>query len=131
MNASRDVSKRASNNRSFRLAPLMVSFACVTVAVTTLLQLSLVDHFAIEHASQEAELRLEQISWQMRDALDRTLDQASHDVQLLTALPELRDASSPDVARHILENLQRAYPDYAWIGIAKPDGKVLAATGGL
>ncbi|WP_239700909.1 sensor domain-containing diguanylate cyclase [Massilia sp. 9096] len=109
----------------------MVSFACVIVAVTTLLQLGLIDHFAIAHASQEAELRLQQLSLQMRDALDRTLDQATHDVQLLSALPDLREANSPDTARHILENLQRADPDYAWIGIAKPDGKVMAATGGM
>jgi diguanylate cyclase (GGDEF)-like protein len=109
----------------------MVSFACVIVAVTTLMQLSLVDHFALAHASQEAELRLQQLSWQMRDALDRTLDQATHDVQLLSALPDLRAANSPDTARHIIESLQRAYPDYAWIGIAGPDGKVMAATGGL
>jgi diguanylate cyclase (GGDEF)-like protein len=109
----------------------MVSFACVIVAVTTLLQLGLIDHFAIAHASQEAELRLQQLSWQMRDALDRTLDQATRDVQLLSALPDLREADSPDSARHILDTLQRAYPDYAWIGIAKPDGKVLASTGGM
>lgn len=109
----------------------MASFACLVVAVATLLQLGLVDHFAIEHASQEAQLRLEQLSWQMRDALDRTLDQASRDVHLLSTLPPIRAVNSPDLARGILENLQRSSPDYAWIGIARPDGKVFAATGRL
>lgn len=131
MNKSSDIAGKAGKTSLFRLAPLMVSFACVIVALTTLLQLALVDHFAIAHASQEAEIRLQQLSWQMRDALDRTLDQATHDVQLLSALPDLRHANSPDTARYIIENLQRAYPDYAWIGIAKPDGKIMAATGGL
>lgn len=131
MSARSDIAEKAGKTKAFRLAPLMVAFACVTVAVTTLLQLGLIDHFAIAHASQEAKLRLQQLSWQMRDALDRTLDQATHDVQLLSALPDLREADRPDTARPVLESLQRAYPDYAWIGIAKPDGKVLAATGGL
>lgn len=131
MHANRDTSDHADRIKPFRLAALMVSFACIVVAVTTSLQLGLVDHFAIEHASEEAQLRLVQLSWQMRDALDRTLEQAKHDVHLLTILPDIRIAPSPEAARSILDGLQRSYPDYAWIGIARPDGKVFAATGGL
>jgi diguanylate cyclase (GGDEF)-like protein len=131
MDASPDNSNSAARMKPFRLAALMVSFACLIVAVTTLLELGLVDHFAIAHASQEAQLRLEQLSWQMRDALDRTLDQAAHDVDLLSTLPDIRTTGSPGAARGILENLQRSDPDYAWIGIARPDGKVFAATGGM
>jgi diguanylate cyclase (GGDEF)-like protein len=114
-----------------RLAALMVAFACLTVAMTVLLQLTLVHHFALEHASKEAGVRLEQLSWQMRDSLNRTLEGAVRDVHLLSVLPEVRAADGPETARHILDSLQRSYPDYAWIGIAKPDGKVLAATGGM
>ena len=109
----------------------MVSFACVTVAITAVLQLSLVDHFAIRHASEEAGLRLEQLSWQMRDSLDRTLDQTVRDVSLLSTLTDIQATNEPGAARGVLEHLQRDFPDYAWIGIAKPDGKVFAATGGL
>lgn len=131
MHANRATSDHADRVKPFRLAALMVSFACIVVAVTTSLQLGVVDHFAIEHASEEAQLRLEQLSWQMRDALDRTLEQARHDVQLLTTLPDIRTERSPEAARSVLDGLQRSYPDYAWIGIARPDGKVFAATGGL
>jgi diguanylate cyclase (GGDEF)-like protein len=120
-----------SASRPFPLAALMVSFACLTVAVTAFLQLSLVDHFAIRHASEEAALRLEQLSWQMRDSLDRTLDQTARDVSFLSTSSDVRAARDPAAARRVLENFQRNFPDYAWIGIAKPDGRVLAATGGL
>jgi diguanylate cyclase (GGDEF)-like protein len=120
-----------SASRPFRLAALMVSFACLTVAVTAFLQLSLVDHFAIRHASEEAALRLEQLSWQMRDSLDRTLDQTARDVSFLSTSSDVRAARDPAAARQVLENFQRNFPDYAWIGIAKPDGRVLAATGRL
>lgn len=109
----------------------MVSFACVTVAITAFLQLSLVDHFAIRHANDEAGLRLEQLSWQMRDSLDRTMDQTVRDVTLLSSLSDVRTTTNPMALRHVLENFQRDFPDYAWIGIARADGRVLAATGGL
>jgi diguanylate cyclase (GGDEF)-like protein len=123
--------RRAKRARHFRLAALMVSFSCLTVAITVLLQLLLVDHYAIEHANDQARLRLQQLSWQMRDSLDRTLDQAVRDVYLLSALPQLRQAANPAAARQVIENLQHHFSDYAWIGIADTDGKVVAATGGL
>jgi diguanylate cyclase (GGDEF)-like protein len=119
------------SRKPLRLAALMVAFACLTVAITVWLQLTLVHHFAQEHASKEASLRLEQLSWQMRDALNRTLEGAVRDVHLLSVLSEIRSAKDPQQARHVLDNLQHNYPDYAWIGIATPEGKVLAATGGL
>jgi diguanylate cyclase (GGDEF)-like protein len=52
------------------------------------------------------------------------------DVSLLSTLTDIQTAE-PGTARTVLENLQRDFPDYAWIGITKPDGKVFAATGGL
>jgi diguanylate cyclase (GGDEF)-like protein len=110
---------------------LLATFACLTVLVTVALQLTLVHHFAAQHAAEEAGLRLEQLSWQMRDSLDRTLEQATRDIHMLAVLPEVRSTRDPDSVRRILDNLQRQFPDYAWIGLAKPDGRVFAATGGL
>jgi diguanylate cyclase (GGDEF)-like protein len=131
MTDSSDTVKRSKGARHFRLAALLVSFSCITVAITVLLQLLLLDHYAIEHASDQARLRLQQLSWQMRDSLDRTLDQAVRDVYVLSALPQLRHPADAAAARKILDNLQHHFSDYAWIGIAEPDGKVFAATGGL
>ncbi|QJD99408.1 diguanylate cyclase [Massilia forsythiae] len=126
-----DTSSTGKPTRLLSLATLIVSFTCLIVAITVLLQLTLVDHFAIRHATVEAKLRLEQLSWQMRDSLDRTLEQTVRDVHLLTALPAVRRIDHPADARGIIDNLQRNFPNYAWIGIATPDGKVQAATGGL
>jgi diguanylate cyclase (GGDEF)-like protein len=131
MSDSSDTVHRPKRSKPFRLATLIVSFSCLTVAITVLLQLLLVDHYAIEHASEQARLRLQQLSWQMRDSLDRTLDQAVRDVYLLTALPQVRNPGDAKAARHVLGTLQRNFRDYAWIGIAQADGKVFAATGGL
>lgn len=112
-----------------RLSSLMTMAVCATVALTVALQLVLVNHFAVRQAREEAQLRLQQLSWQMRDSLNRVIEQATGDTRLLAELPAVRHARSADDSRAVLESLQRTFPDYAWIGIADLDGKVVAATG--
>ncbi|WP_051109890.1 sensor domain-containing diguanylate cyclase [Massilia niastensis] len=114
-----------------RLSSLVTIAVCATVALTVVLQLTLVNHFAVRQAGAEAELRLQQLSWQMRDSLNRVIEQAGGDIRLLTELPQVRQARDPAAARAALESLQRTFPDYAWIGIADPEGKVVASTKGL
>lgn len=104
---------------------------CATVALTVALQLAVVNHFAVRQANAEAQLRLQQLSWQMRDALNRVVEQATGDARLLAALPQVRQARSPAAARVALESLQQTFPDYAWIGLANTDGLVIASTKGL
>jgi diguanylate cyclase (GGDEF)-like protein len=112
----------------FRLTTLITLGVCATVALTVLLQLSLVDHFGKEYAGKEAGLRLQQLSWQMRDSLNRVVYKAVGEVRLLSELPQVRATRDPAQARALLNNLQRSFPDYAWIGIADLDGKVLVST---
>lgn len=112
-----------------RLSSLMTLAVCATVALTVALQLALVNHFAVRQAREEAQLRLQQLSWQMRDSLNRVIEQATRDTRLLAELPQVRYSSDADATRAVLESLQRSFPDYAWIGIADLDGKVVASTG--
>ena len=115
----------------FRLSTLMTLAVCITVALTVALQLTVVNHFAVRQANAEAELRLQQLSWQMRDGLNRVVQQAIGDARLLAALPSVRQARSAAAARTTLETLQQTFPDYAWIGLADVDGRVIASTRGL
>jgi diguanylate cyclase (GGDEF)-like protein len=115
----------------FRLSSLITLAVCATVALTVALQLAVVNHFAVRQAGAEAELRLQQLSWQMRDALNRVVEQATGDARVLAALPQVRQARNADAARTALETLQYTFPDYAWIGLAGTDGKVIASTKGL
>ena len=117
--------------KRLRLATLVTLGVCATVALGTALQLALVDHFATNYAGKEAELRLQQLSWQMRDSLNRVVSKAAGDVQLVTALAQVREARDPAAARAVLDSLQDSFPDYAWIGIAGLDGKVYASAHGL
>ena len=83
----------------FRLSTLMTLAVCIAVALTVALQLIVVNHFAVRQANIEAELRLQQLSWQMRDALNRVVEQATGDARLLAALPSVRQADKPAAAR--------------------------------
>jgi diguanylate cyclase (GGDEF)-like protein len=112
----------------FRLGTLITLGVCLTVALTVFIQIGLVHHLTIAYAAKDAELRLQQLSWQMRDSLNRVVAKGVGDVRLLTELPEVRQAESPEQARAVLESLQATFPDYAWIGIAEVDGKVFAST---
>jgi len=120
-----------SLNTRPRLITLVTAGVSATVLLTVLSLLILVDHFAIDYARREAEQRLQQLAWQMRDALNGVVHKATADVQLLSALPRVREARNPAEVRLVLESLQKTFPDYAWIGLATPDGKVFAATQGV
>lgn len=110
----------------------MITFAtCGGVLVTVLALLALVDQFARNYAKRQATVRLQQVAWQMRDALNHGMRVAVGDITLLSELKELRDAGDPAGMRRPMENMQRISPNYAWIGMANPDGTVYAATGKL
>ncbi|MFC5459194.1 diguanylate cyclase domain-containing protein [Massilia niabensis] len=115
--------------RLFRLTTFTMFAVGAAVALTVLLHLVLVGHFAEKQGQREAELRVQQLSWQMRDSLNRVVASAVEDVQLLAELPQVRSFADADASRGVLESLQRSFPDYAWIGIANREGTVMAATG--
>ncbi|MFZ6745085.1 PDC sensor domain-containing protein [Undibacterium sp. JH2W] len=111
-----------------RLATLLTLGVSAVVLCTVLSALLLVDHFAKNYAQKEAGQRQQQVAWQMRDALDQVMQKSVSDVQLLSQLDEVRDGKDPADVRRILDHLQHNFSDYAWIGLAAPDGKVLAST---
>ncbi len=64
--------------------------------------------------------------------LDSTMYERYREVQMLAARREFAAAGLGTAERRqVVERLQESYPLYAWIGLAGPDGKVIAATGGL
>jgi hypothetical protein len=73
-----------------RLGTLITVGVCLTVGLTVLIQLTLVHHLTIGFAAKDAELRLQQLSWQMRDSLNRAVARGIGDVRMLSELPEVR-----------------------------------------
>lgn len=103
----------------------------VTVLITTVSVLILVDQFTRGYARSEAQTRLKQLAWQMQDALERSMAERQVDMHLLATRPSIRTGKDLPRIRSVLNELQAHIPNYAWIGLAGPDGTVLAATHGL
>lgn len=114
-----------------RLPALLTISIFTTVLLTVFSLLLLVSHFTFNYAQKEAEQRLQQLAWQMRDSLDLVMQKAVGDVQLLSNLSQVKDARDLAETRKLLNNLQKTFPSYAWIGLADPKGSVLVATQGL
>ncbi len=76
---------------------------------------------------------LGQLAQSMVIRLDYGMFERYREIALLAGLDTMRDGVAGNHAslRPQLERLQQTLPEYAWIGIAKPDGNVIAATGGL
>ena len=65
--------------------------------------------------------------------LDRYMAVRQQEMNLFSQLQPLQKLwrDDPVQLRHALEQLQATFSDFAWIGFADVDGKVLASTGGL
>lgn len=66
---------------------------------------------------------------QMQDKLDRALYERFREVSnAAQVLPRISAAQASGGVRAWLEELQKGYPDYAWIGLADTGGRVQSAT---
>jgi hypothetical protein len=111
-----------------RLAWWITIGVATIVMVTTLLLLVVVDQFARNYARHEAEVRLKQLAWQMRDALDHTMKQRIVDIKDLSQRGVVRNYADPAALRVALNLAKNEFNDYAWIGVTDPNGKVVAGT---
>lgn len=102
------------------------------VVLVTLATLGLIDRSASAEIRRQAELGLEAQARALASRIDGQLDARLQDMRLLASLPLHRlDGDSTRERRAILERVQSALPDYAWIGEVDRTGRVLSATGGL
>jgi hypothetical protein len=99
------------------------------VVITTLLLLLVVDQFARHYARHEAEVRLQQLAWQMRDTLDQSMKERIVDIQDLSRSGPVRNFfENPVGLRTVLTQTQNEFNEFAWIGVADSSGKVVAGT---
>ncbi|MCF3933271.1 sensor domain-containing diguanylate cyclase [Acuticoccus sp. M5D2P5] len=84
-------------------------------------------------AIEGSERELVQLAQSLAGRLDQHMFERYREVRNIVGLQPLRRiwASRPEEARSVLQELQKTVPDYAWIGLAAPDGLVKVATGGL
>lgn len=69
----------------------------------------------------------------MATRLDRGMFERYREIGTIAGLDVLRPVwdRDPDALRDVLDRMQQSYPDYAWIGFARVDGTVVAATKGM
>lgn len=85
---------------------------------------------------RELERRLgaayETLAYQVSDKIDRAIYERYRELQFTASLAPFRAAAMPPAERRqVLEALQNASPDFAWIGLADASGRITTATSGL
>ncbi len=116
--------------RNFRLR-LGLAIGSVALILSILLSL-LVGYTASKQLEASTGKFFADLSYQMADKLDRGMFERYRDIQIAASLETLyKPLSSDDAKRAFLEKLKNTYNDYAWIGLANPEGKVAVSTGGI
>lgn len=108
----------------------LTAVVLTAVAVAILASAVLIETFARAHAERRAVQSLRQVGIDFRDALDRGMAQQFKEVRVLAQLDTFRGGSPADM-RRALDQIQIGFDHFAWLGVADPQGKVLAAAGGL
>lgn len=85
------------------------------------------DRLVAEHGA-----RLAATAGLLAERLDQGLNAWARDVLLLARFAAFKQSPADPVAlRRLMEDLRSRAPEFAWIGLAATDGRVVAATGGV
>ena len=114
-----------------RLGTWILLAVVAAVFSSTLVSLLVLDHYATKYALQQTNTRLQQLAWQMRDAMERGIRERFIDLRLLATAEVGIGPRKPEVLRKLFEDLKAVQPHYAWMGKVDPSGRVLVASGGL
>ncbi|URI11529.1 ATP-binding protein [Aquincola tertiaricarbonis] len=112
--------------------------ARIALAFTTLalLLFGAISYLSAREAYRQSErdtaAALQQLAQRLSQRLDADMAARLGEVRQIAALDQLLDWQlNPTHWRVLVEGLQRNSRHYSWIGVATPDGQVLAATQGL
>lgn len=90
-----------------------------------------VSRFTAGHLRDDVGKFLAETAYQISDKVDRGMWSRTSEVLILSQLDALHDASGPGAAQAAIDNVQRAIPVFAWIGLTDTDGTVVAASQGI
>lgn len=121
---------KVNPRRSFRTK--LGAAIATAILIFSMLLTWIVGNISQAQAQADRGELLSQLAYQLAGALDRDMYIYYQEIQTLASLAEMRAEDRPmDQKRLLLERLQTAYSDFAWIGLANPQGVVLASTQGL
>lgn len=123
----------ASSARSAR--PTLATWLFVSVfgaTIAAVLTCTLViERFVQDEARGEATQFLQVNADALRDALDRGMAQNYEDVRVIGQLDQVSAGTDPVAIRRALEQMHASFPQFAWLGLAGRDSKVVASVDGL
>jgi diguanylate cyclase (GGDEF)-like protein len=109
---------------------VVMAILCLTLVLgSTIVAATL----ARQQAAERVEASMEALASNMAVRLDSYMAERFRDLNDLATLDAMRGVwvSGPDGIRSVLGQLQASLPAYTWIGFARPDGTVVAATRGM
>ena len=109
---------------------IVLTFGGLAFLTTTLVAM-LVGSNARALAEHDARLRLEAAALEIRNELDRDMFERFRDVRNAATLSPLFTEGNAPLRRAWFDRLLATYPDYAWLGFADLDGKVLTSANGV
>jgi hypothetical protein len=134
MNRARPIPAALATGSTFRWGlreRVAAALAALVVAATVALSLLLAQHARQSHLSLAAD-NVDALASQMARELSHGMDRFTREVQLQAGSPAFSDAAaSPESMRRALEQIQRVYPEFAYLSVVDvASAKVVAATGG-
>jgi PAS domain S-box-containing protein len=99
--------------------------------LTTALVAMLVGTNARTLSEHDARLRLEAASLEIRNELDQDMFERFRDIKNAAALSALFTEGAAPLRRVWFDRMLATYPDYAWLGFADNNGKVLTSANGV
>lgn len=112
-------------------AYLAFSFSLLSL-VLTLVMVLVVNITVTQQVKSNIGANLAELAMQMTDRLDRSMFERYREVQLMSQrFGRGEQAQWRATSRQVLDDLQRTYPFYAWIGATDARGKVLVSTNGM
>ncbi|QOX77533.1 hypothetical protein FY034_00770 [Trichlorobacter lovleyi] len=111
-----------------RLSLVVAAASFVTVLLLALGVAAFVDSYLKEKNGQS----LAELAFHMSQTLDNGVYERFGDLLQISHRLDFRSLQqNPQKLRAYLEQQQRFFPEYAWLGFVRPDGTVLAGTGGM
>lgn len=113
------------------LALWLFLMALTTTAVAVAAAVFAIDGMFERHERRDAHQLLLSHAEGLRDALDQGMEQHFQQVKVMSLLDGVARTRDVPEIRRALDAHRQNFPRYAWIGLAEPGGRVVAATGGL
>ncbi|TCT12206.1 diguanylate cyclase (GGDEF)-like protein [Natranaerovirga pectinivora] len=107
-----------------------ITFGALIIGLTILLGI-LIGHKTSYEFRNEIGNALSETAFQMADKLDQYMWSRSGEIEILAELEPLKEGTDMMAVQTLLNQLQKSFPSFSWIGFTDSQGIVRAATNGI